>query len=111
METIEIGGSQVDMFTMKKIQENANAWSDISKWPTCMLNILLRAGVHENLFGKFSFQSAEIHDTIFNHDDGAMQLLIFGTSDYLDPNLVSRAIIIPLGVGGKCRPIRKIPST
>ena len=57
---------------MKKFQESVDAWSDRIKWSTCMLNILLRAGVHEFVFGWFNFHNEEIDDAIFNYDNGAM---------------------------------------
>ena len=80
---------------MKKLQKSVDAWSDRSKWPTSMLNILLRAGVHEFVFGQFNFHNQEIHDSIFNYNDGAMKLLILGRRVYLDLDLVSRVTRIP----------------
>ena len=53
----EASGSQVEWFTVKKFQENVDEWSDTSIWPTCMLNILLRAGVHKFIFGHFNFHT------------------------------------------------------
>ena len=95
MGTVETGGFQVDRFTMKNFQETGNAWRDRGKWPICMLNILLRVGVHEFVFAQFNFQNEEIDDAICNYGDGAMELPIFGRRVHLDPNLVSRATRIP----------------
>ena len=88
-------GSQVEWFTVKKIQENAVESSDTSIWPTGMLNILLREGVDRFIFGHFNYQKDEIDDAIYNYDHGAMELHIFGKSVHLDPNLVARATKIP----------------
>ena len=51
----EEGGSQVEQFTVKKFQENVDGWSDTTTWPTSMLNILLRVGVHRFSFGQINF--------------------------------------------------------
>ena len=55
MTSGEASGSQVEWFTMKKFQENADEWSDTSIWPTGMLNILLRARVDRFIFGNFNY--------------------------------------------------------
>ena len=60
----EAQGSQVERFTVKKFQENADEWSDTSIWTTSMLNILLRAGVDRFIFGHFNFQNEEIDDAV-----------------------------------------------
>ena len=91
----EAWGSQVKRFTVKKIQENVDEWSDTSLWPTGMLNILLRAGVDRFIFGHFNFQNEEIDDVIYSYDHGAMELQIFGKRVHLDPDLVSRETKIP----------------
>ena len=55
----EARGSQVEWFMVKKLQENADEWSDTSIWPTGMLNILLRAGVDRFIFWHFNYQNDE----------------------------------------------------
>ena len=60
-----------------------------------MLNILLREGVHQFIFGRFNFQNEEIDDAICNYDHMAKELQIFGKRVCLDPDLVAKATKIP----------------
>ena len=92
---------------MKKFQENADGWSDTTIWPTCMLDILLRARVDRFNFGQFNFQNEEIDDSIYSYDHGAMELHIFGKTIHLDPYLVSRATKIPRKRGGNVKLMEK----
>ena len=85
----EAQGSQVEWFTVKKSQENADEWSDTSIWPTGMLNILLRERVDRFIFGHFNYQNDEIDDAIYSYDHGAMELNIFGNRVHLELDLVS----------------------
>ena len=95
MASGEARGAQVEWFMVKKFQENADEWSDISIWPNCMLNILLRAGVDRFIFGHFNYQNDEIDDAIYSYDHGDMELHIFGKRVHIDPHLVTRETIIP----------------
>ena len=47
------------------------------------------------LFGMFIFDREEIDEEILNYDYVNMELRIFGTRVYLNPNLVSQATQIP----------------
>ena len=91
----EVQGSQVERFTVKKFQENADGWSDTSICPTGMLNILLREGVDRFSFGHFNYQNDEIDDSIYSYDHGDMEFHIFGKRVHLGPYLVARETKIP----------------
>ena len=65
MPSTEIGGSKVaERFTVKKLEESVEAWSDRTDWPEGMLNVLVRARVHRFLFSQFNFNNEEIDNVI-----------------------------------------------
>ena len=96
----ETRASTDDMFTVKKFQECTDAWRDENNWPSGMETILRKARVFEFLFGMVNFDSKEIDNAILKYDVGNMELRIFGTRVYINPNLVSQATKIPRRGGG-----------
>ena len=92
---VETQSSTNDRVTVKKFQENSNAWRNAKMWRPGMETILRKAEVFEFLWGMFSYVDEEIDEAISKYDAGNTELIIFGKWVYLDPNLVSQATNIP----------------
>ena len=86
---VETQSSTDDRVTIKKIQENSDAWRDAKMWPPGMETILRKEEVFNFLWGMFNYVDEEIDEEISKYDDGNTELLIFGKWVYLDHDLVS----------------------
>ena len=92
---VETQSSTDDRVTVKKFQENPDAWRDANMWPPSMETILRKVEVFEFLWGMFSYVDEEIDEEIFKYDARNTKLIIFGKRVYLEPNLFSRDTYIP----------------
>ena len=105
---VETQSSTDDRVSVKKFQENYDAWRDAKMWPPGMETIPRKAKFFEFLWGMFSYVDEEIDEAILKYDAGNTELIIFGKQVYLDPDLASRATNIPCR-GGAILSSRKTP--